>query len=186
MQCATVHTNATQAQNSIADKTSFSQTYALLFLHGLHLGILWVGVRQDSSARRRNGGGFRNSTGARGGLQDRYFFLFAFLLGLDDGNVFPGVVEGGTDLGFLVLVRHALGGLEFFHQVVDLDSEGLLAGVDLSVEEHDVRLSSLLHPRQFVARVAVVGSSIGHRVLAGDHGESMVVATTREGFERGL
>jgi hypothetical protein len=109
-------------------------------LHVFHLGILWVRVRQNGSARGGNGRLRGDVPDVRGRLEDGYFFLLAFLLGLDNGNVFSGIVEGRADLGLLVLVGHSLGGLEFFHQVVDLGTKGLLAVADFAVQEHDVRL----------------------------------------------
>ena len=104
------------------------------------LHVLRVRVRQNGPARRGDGRFRGDLPDARGRVQDGDFLLLALLLGRDDGDVLPGVVEGRADLGLLVLVGHSLGALELFHQVVDLDSEGLLAVVDLTVEEQDVRL----------------------------------------------
>jgi len=116
-----------------------SECIELLVLHLLHLSILRVRVGQDGSAGGWDVvGGASPSLGGR--VQHGDLLLFALLLCLYDSDVFAGGIEGLSDLGLLFFRWHGVVALQIGHQVVDLNSELLLAGLDVAVEEHDVRL----------------------------------------------
>jgi hypothetical protein len=102
----------------------------------LHFRGMLVG--HDGSTGGRNG--LAGVSSVRFGLQNRHFFRFAFLLGLNDGNVLTGGVKGRTDLAFLV--RHGQGVFRFqtFHEIVDVNAKGLFARLDLTIQKGNIRL----------------------------------------------
>jgi len=97
-------------------------------------------VVEHSPAARRNVGKVTIGVTTTFSIQDGHFFLFAFLLGGNHGNVFSGGVKGRTNLGFLVVRAQRVVGFEFRHEVVDLNPKGLLAGLDFAIQKDNVRL----------------------------------------------
>jgi hypothetical protein len=108
-------------------------------------------VGQDRAAAGGNGRlcrrrrGHRRCVSATLGIQHGHFFRFAILLGPDHGNILPGSVENGTNLAFLFRRVEGRVRFEYFHEVVNFNTEHLFPRLDFAFQKHHVRLRMSPH-----------------------------------------